>query len=278
MLTRSHYSPGPAVGHNAGMDLLFPAYRPQLTDEDLLKLYAWPEHPFLRANMVSTVDGMVRGPDDRSESISSGADKRVFHMLRGTCDAVIVGAGTVRTENYRALPAHRKWQQWQSHQRQDSHRITPIVVVSNRGEFAPTARLFDSPPGAVIVAVPDSVATRVRQDLPANVEVVACGSSTVELPELLTLLIDRKHTRLLTEGGPSLLAALWPQVAELCLTTSPHVLGASGGITRPSPDLFGGQQLGPNASSAVTLRHLILADGSLLASWQRQPDSSLMGT
>ena len=77
--------------------------------------------------------------------------------------------------------------------------------------------------------------------------------------------------------APSL-AALWPQVAELCLTTSPHVLGASGGITRPSPDLFGGQQLGPNASSAVTLRHLILADGSLLASWQRQPDSSLMGT
>lgn len=246
------------------MDLLFPAHRQSLTDEDLLALYAWPDQTYLRANMVATIDGVVRGPDDRSESISSGADKRVFHMLRGTCDAVIVGAGTARTENYRALPAHGKWGQWQAWRSRSD--ITPVVVVSNRGAVDPQARLFTGGPGAVIVAVPELVAASVSDRLPHTVEVLALGATEVDLPALVDCLAARGCTRLLTEGGPSLLAALWPQVDELCLTTSPHIMGRVG-AERPSPDLFGGRELAGN-DRPIALRHLIAADGTLLAAWR----------
>ena len=56
--------------------------------------------PWLRVNMVSTVDGSATGEGGRSGSINNEADERVFHILRGLADAIIVGAGTARAEGY----------------------------------------------------------------------------------------------------------------------------------------------------------------------------------
>lgn len=62
--------------------------------------YAWPSGPWLRANMVTTVDGATQGPDGLSGSINNAADHEVFHLLRRTADVVLVGAGTARAEGY----------------------------------------------------------------------------------------------------------------------------------------------------------------------------------
>ena len=73
----------------------------ELSDADLDELYAVESRPWLRVNMVSTVDGAATGPDGRSGGINNAADKRVFDTLRRLCDAVVVGAGTARDEGYR---------------------------------------------------------------------------------------------------------------------------------------------------------------------------------
>src|SRR5690606_32109050 len=68
-----------------------------------------PARPWVRANMVATVDGQVVGGSGLSRAISSPADKRVFGVLRALADAVVVGAGTIRAERYTRLharPAH----------------------------------------------------------------------------------------------------------------------------------------------------------------------------
>ena len=75
----------------------------ELSDADLDELYAVESRPWLRVNMVSTVDGAATGPDGRSGGINNAADKRVFDTLRRLCDAVVVGAGTARDEGYRAV-------------------------------------------------------------------------------------------------------------------------------------------------------------------------------
>ena len=51
--------------------------------------------PWLRANMVTTVDGAGRSPDGLSAGISNDADRRVFGRLRGLADVVLAG-GTSR--------------------------------------------------------------------------------------------------------------------------------------------------------------------------------------
>ena len=69
-------------------------------DGSVEELYAWPDGPWLRVNMVSTVDGAAQGPDGLSGSINNDADKAVFDALRVDADVLVVGAGTVRAEGY----------------------------------------------------------------------------------------------------------------------------------------------------------------------------------
>lgn len=73
---------------------------------ELAEAYAYPEvrEPWLRANMVSTLDGAAQH-DGRSQPISSATDMRIFGVLRALADVVVVGAETVRQEQYRPARA-----------------------------------------------------------------------------------------------------------------------------------------------------------------------------
>jgi riboflavin biosynthesis pyrimidine reductase len=98
--------------------------------DDLDELYAAPRRPWLRVNMISTVDGAATGDSGKSGSINNAVDKRVFHLLRAQCDVIVVGASTARIEGYG--PA-----------------VRPIVVVS-RQDTVPDG-LRDAPAGSVTV-------------------------------------------------------------------------------------------------------------------------------
>lgn len=80
--------------------------------------YEWPDGPWLRVNMIATVDGSAQGADGRSGTINNAVDKEYFHLLRRTADLILVGAGTARAENYH--PA-----------------ATPIAVVTRSGAVPP---------------------------------------------------------------------------------------------------------------------------------------------
>lgn len=90
--------------------------------------YAWPDGPWLRANMVSTVDGSAQGADGLTGSINNEVDLAVFQKLRDAADIIIVGGGTARAEGYGAVE-------------------TPMVVVSASGALPETMR--DAPPGKI---------------------------------------------------------------------------------------------------------------------------------
>ena len=91
-----------------------------------------PELPWLRVNMVSTVDGSATGSSGRSGSINNARPtSRVFHLLRAMADAIVVGAGTARAEGYG--PTDR-----------------PIVLVSRSGGVPELLR--GAEPGAVLMA------------------------------------------------------------------------------------------------------------------------------
>src|SRR6185436_3478876 len=68
--------------------------------DDLAELYAAPADPWLRVNMVATVDGAATGETGRSGSINNAVDKLVYDQLRALADAIVVGAGTARIEGY----------------------------------------------------------------------------------------------------------------------------------------------------------------------------------
>ena len=210
-----------------------------LSDADLDELYAVPSTPWLRVNMVSTVDGAATGPDGRSGGINNAADKRVFDTLRRLCDAVVVGAGTARDEGYRA-------------------GSKPLVLVSRHGEVPP--RLRDAPPGAVLMAT-CAAADHLDETraLLGDVQVLVLGQHRVDLAQLKRAMAERGLTSLLSEGGPQLFRGLLAEgvVDELDLTVVPRLLaGEHPRITD-----------GPPVDLPVTLALLLEDRGTLLGRW-----------
>ncbi|WP_460835514.1 dihydrofolate reductase family protein [Nocardioides hungaricus] len=207
--------------------------------EDLGTLYAAPADPWLRVNMVGTVDGAATGESGRSGSISDAADRAVFAHLRATADAIVVGAGTARAEGYGVAGV-------------------PLVVVSRRGEVP--ERLRGAPPGAVLLAT-YAAAERLDEarDLLGADHVLVLGSHRVDLAGLRRSLVDRGRTRLLAEGGPHLLRDLLAAgvVDELCTTTVPRLIAG----THPRITA------GPPLDVPLRLHTLLERDGTLLARW-----------
>lgn len=175
--------------------------------DDLAVLYEPPVLPWLRVNMVSTLDGAANGESGKSGSINNEADKRVFHALREQADAIVVGAGTARTERYRVA-------------------AVPLVVVSHRG-LVPE-QLRDAPEGKVLLVTCahspglDSCRSALGTD-----QVIVVGDGQVDLAAMKGALIERGFRNLLSEGGPHLLRDLLDAdaVDELCLTWVPRVIG-----------------------------------------------------
>jgi riboflavin biosynthesis pyrimidine reductase len=249
-------APGPPGEH-------LPSSR-QSVDE-VLAAYTYPPMGaarwWLRANMVTTLDGAAVGPDGRSASISSDDDRLVFHRLRGLCDAVVVGAGTARTENYRPVAVSDTVAAERAARGQAPRPA--LVVVSRSLALDPTLRMF-SGPDRVVVLTSRSAPQAAAQALTGVADVVRTGGQDVDLREGLGQLADRGLRLLLCEGGPSLLGDLVADglLDELCLTITP--LALSGSAPRAAH--------GRPAAVPLGLLPAVLAltdDGTLLTAWRR---------
>ena len=78
---------------------LLPEPAEDLTDDDLVRIYAVPPGEHLRVNFVSSADGAVT-LDGASGGLGGPGDQRVFQLLRDLADVILVAAGTVRNEGY----------------------------------------------------------------------------------------------------------------------------------------------------------------------------------
>ncbi|MFF4490414.1 pyrimidine reductase family protein [Streptomyces sp. NPDC001544] len=218
---------------------------------ELAAAYAYPEPaapggrvPWLRANMVSTLDGAAQH-EGRSHPISSAADMRIFGTLRALADVVVVGAETVRQEGYRPARERVEFAGLRSAAGQGPAPAIAVVTASLELDFS--LPLFTSPlvPTLVLTgaaAAPDRVAAAEK----AGARVVVAGDGMgVDPARAVQALADLGHTRLLTEGGPRLLGQLVAAevLDELCLTVSPMLTAGdaqriAGGPSVPVPRRF----------------------------------------
>ncbi|TLS41532.1 pyrimidine reductase family protein [Streptomyces montanus] len=192
--------------------------------EELAEAYAYPDvhEPWLRANMVSTLDGAAQH-EGHSQPISSEADMRIFGTLRGLADVVLVGAETVRQEGYRPARAREAFAALREAAGQGPAPAIAVVSASLDLDFA--LPLFTSPlvPTLLLTgaaAAPDRIAAAEK----AGAQVVIAGDGMgVDPARAVRALGDLGLRRLLTEGGPRLLGQLVASevLDELCLTISP---------------------------------------------------------
>ncbi|MGA3219899.1 MAG: pyrimidine reductase family protein [Acidimicrobiales bacterium] len=187
-----------------------------------------PDRPFVRVNMVSTLDGAVAF-SGRAGSLGGPGDKLLFSVLRSLADVVLVGAGTVRVERYGPAKLPLEAQEIRQHRGQAA--LPTIAVVTRSGVLDFGSRLFTGDgPRPIVIAADDT-----RPDALASAagvaEVLRTGTGAVDLASALRALGERGLKHVLCEGGPTLNSALAAAqlVDELCLTLSPKLTGCVGG-------------------------------------------------
>ncbi|WP_307622997.1 pyrimidine reductase family protein [Streptomyces sp. V3I7] len=195
---------------------------------ELAAAYAYPEaaaegrEPWLRANMVSTLDGAAQH-DGRSQPISCPADMRIFGVLRALADVVIVGAETVRQEGYRPARARAEFAAVREAAGQGPAPAIAIVTASLDLDFS--LPLFTSPlVPTLILTGAAAPADRIAAAEEAGTRVVIAGEGAgVDPARAVRALAALGHTRLLTEGGPRLLGQVIAAgvLDEMCVTLAP---------------------------------------------------------
>ncbi|MGV9212042.1 pyrimidine reductase family protein [Micromonospora sp. RB23] len=223
-----------------------------LDDAALTALYGRADRPRLRVNFVSSLDGAVT-VDGFSAGLSGEPDKRVFGLLRMVCDALVVAAGTLRHEGYRAVRLDERRRAWRTANGLSAYPT--LVVVSGTLDLDPAQAAFADAPVRPIVLTHS--AAEPPPGLGDVADVLRCGADRVDLAAALAALHGRGLTQLLCEGGPRLLGTLTAAdlVDELCLTVAPLLAG-------PGP----GRITAGDATPArhLPLRHVLAADDGVL--------------
>jgi 5-amino-6-(5-phosphoribosylamino)uracil reductase len=197
------------------------------------------ERPYLAMNMVSTADGKA-AVEGRTRAISSEPDREVFHHLRTQFDAVMVGAGTVRTERYGPIT---KTQELQAKREREGVRPDALaVIVSGSLNLPEDVPLLQDPASHVLILTKsDAELAGVK----ARVEYLRPSGGMDLRPMMEQLRTEYDVRSVLCEGGPTLNASLVPYglVDELFLTISPLLAGGADALTilagQPLPDLQG---------------------------------------
>ena len=203
-----------------------------------------PAGRHLRANFASSADGAV-AVAGTSRGLSSDADRELFHILRSMAEVVLVGAGTVRAENYGgARPG-------------DDGRIPPLAVVSRTAALAVDARVFTETRVRPIVVTCERASTERVAMLREVADVVVAGSDDVDLRAALDELASRGLQSVLCEGGPHLFGSLLDAglVDELCLTVAPLLAGG------PAGRIVAG--LGTSPAASLRLNQVLEDEGFL---------------
>jgi 2,5-diamino-6-(ribosylamino)-4(3H)-pyrimidinone 5'-phosphate reductase len=194
--------------------------------------------PWVLVNMAMSADGKTDTFERRGARISSGADDARVQRLRAESDALMVGGRTLLAEDPRLtvrseeLMAGRR-----ARGRGPQPMKAAVVSVLPDGpvDEVGLGRFLGSGGGRVVVFTTAwSTSSAVARLRDRGAEVVLLGRDRVDLAAALEWLAKAGVSRLLVEGGGTLVAALLADglVDELSLYVAPLIIG---GATSPTP-------------------------------------------
>lgn len=194
-------------------------------EADLIELFALPQEPHLRVNMVTSLDGAAV-LDGKVGALTGPADQELLATLRCLADVVLVGAGTIRDELYG--PIKLPDDSWREYRLDRGYTEVPgLAILSRSLDLDPSWPMFtDAETRPIIITCVNADEER-QKKLGEVAELIYAGEDDIDLGRALTELHDRKLHRVLSEGGPKILAAMFADdlVDELCLAISPMLIG-----------------------------------------------------
>lgn len=243
----------------------------ELYDGDLHYGRSPAERPFVVANFVSTLDGVVSfeikdQAGGSAISDSDTADRFIMGLLRASADAIIVGARTVEAVSPESLwtpgdtypDAKSLYAEYRLNVLQKTE-CPLLVIVSGTGSLGLDRAIFRTPGVRnVLITTPEGAAVLAKAGaarLPSiRIHALDPKSGTISPSAILQFLyVELGVKRLLHEGGPTLFGEFLAAEAvdELFLTLSPKMAGRSADAIRPG--LVQGMEFKPDATPRFQL-------------------------
>jgi riboflavin-specific deaminase-like protein len=192
-----------------------------------------PTRPYVLISCAMSVDGRIDDTSPERLVLSGPADLARVDELRASCDAIVVGANTVRRDNPRLLIRDPGLRARRVAAGRPEHPVRVTLTAS--GDLDPSARFFDRPappvPGApaarpplVYCARPAAPAARAR--LGTLAEIIDAGDPA-SVRFMLQNLIEGGCARVLVEGGATMVREVLVSglADELQLAVAPFFVG-----------------------------------------------------
>ena len=197
-----------------------------------------PSRPYVLLSCATSADGYLDDASPRRLILSGPADLDRVDEVRAGCDAIMVGAQTIRSDNPRLLIRDPR-----RHARRVARGLPAHparVTLTATGDLDPRARFFA--PGAlrlVYCATPALGRARAHVGDREDTAVLVDAGDPLSLDLILADLAERGVLRLMVEGGAQLLGAFLARdlADELNLAVAPFFLAATGPKTAPRLNL-----------------------------------------
>ena len=188
--------------------------------------------PEVAVNFALTWDGRVSTRNRTRAYFSSARDKQRLLEIRASGDALLVGRGTLETEQMRMGIADAALQAARGARGAAPEPLR--VVVSASGHLDPNARLFQTGGAPILIFSTSQMPEATRAALEDRATLHLSEGARMDLRAMLQTLRSRYDVRrVICEGGPTLLRSLLEAdlVDELNVTFCPRIFG---GVDAPT--------------------------------------------
>ena len=161
-----------------------------------------PAKPFVFINAAMSADGKIATIERKQTRISGSQDFDRMDELRASSDAIMVGIGTVLSDNP-SLTVKSK-------ERKEKRRSiglpeNPVrIVVDSMARTPVDADIFKKGDGKRIIAVSESAPAEKVKNLSKFADIICLGEKSVDLTRLLSELKAHGIQKLMVEGGATL--------------------------------------------------------------------------
>lgn len=234
---------------------------------DVLDLYlpvcsATHRRPIVVGHLGQSLDGFIATESGDSQFVTGQANLVHMHWLRGLCDAIVVGAGTVAADDPQLTTRHVP----------GPHPLRVIFDPSRR--LGPDYKVFtDEATETLYVCLDEHVGEGARQVGQAQVVPLQADAPGGAAAALLRLLAARNCARVFVEGGGVTISTFLEAglLDRLHLTVAPVIIGSG----RPAIRLRPPEQLSDCARPAYRVYRMggdMLFDCDLRSSAPNGPD------
>ena len=185
-----------------------------------------PDRPYILLSCGMSIDGYLGSASPRRLELSNNADFDRVDSVRASCDAILVGAATVRSDNPRLLVRSRTRRAARTARGLPPSPIK--VTVTERVELDPCADFFTAGDSEKLVYCTSARVDGARSRLAPMATVVDAGHP-VEMRTISEDLGARGVQRLMVEGGGKVHTQFLTDdlVDELQLVVAPFFVGDS---------------------------------------------------